>query len=316
MRRICILAAALLIAGAPAFPQGPGGPIRKRPRPTTAPKERQPPAPRIGERPVEYDRDPVAYVPPSDPMLLRAIEANKEFDEKLPNFLCRQFMTRYRSRNLGKKWKEEDVVEAEVLIVGEVEEYRDIKIDGQPTGAKDLSQIGGAWSMGEYGSVMWNLFIPASMTEFTEAGPDTLGERQTLVYDYEIEQERSRWTLHMNGKKYSPGHHGKVWLDLETGRAIRVEMEATFLPYDFPLSSAEGIIQYDDVEIDEQSYLLPAMADNTVCVRDSAVCSRINIDFRDYRKFSSESTLFTTDSDIDFGETIPENPEPSKDPPQ
>ncbi|MEZ5365467.1 MAG: hypothetical protein R2748_24850 [Bryobacterales bacterium] len=227
------------LAGVSVFAQGPAGPIVKRPRPTTSSRPSPPPPPRrIGERPVEYERPEPAYIPPTDPVLLKAIEANEEFDQRLPNFLCRQFMTRSRSRNLGKKWKDEDVVEAEVLIADDKEQYRDIKIDGRPTGAKDLSQIGGAWSTGEYSTVVWNLFIPPSHTEFTLEGPDTLGERKTVVYRYEIKQENSRWTLNMNGKDYTPGHHGKVWIEPETGRVIRMEMEATYLPYDFPMSSA------------------------------------------------------------------------------
>jgi len=130
-----------------------------------------------------------------------------------------------------------------------------------------------------------------------------------VVYKYEIEQENSRWTLHMNGRQHTPGHHGRVWIDIATGRAVKIEMEATFLPYDFQLNSASGVIEYDDVEIDGKEYLLPKMARNTVCVRDSAVCSRMDIEFRDYRKFSSESTLFTTDSDIDFGQPGPDGAE-------
>ena len=312
MRRPLIVLLVCLAFAANAAAQGP---IRPRPRPTAEPRGPKPPPPRIGQRPVEYDRETPAYTPPSDPILVRAIEANEAFDDRLPNFICHQFMTRSKSRNLGKKWKDEDVVQAEVLMADDREEYRDIKIDGRATGAKDLSQIGGAWSMGEYGTAMYNLFIPPSLTEFTQEGPEAIGERQTMVYKYEIKQESSRWTLQMNGNRYTPGHHGKVWIDLATGRAVRLEMEATFLPYDFQLSSAAGIMQYDDVEIDGQSYLLPAMAENTVCVRDSAVCSRINIDFRDYQKFTAESSIFTTESDIDFGQPVPGEPAPGEAPP-
>ena len=116
MRRVPLYLLAA-VAAATGFAQGPAGPIVKRPRPAASSRPSpQPPPRRIGERPVEHDRPEVAYVPPTDPVLLLAIEANEEFDQKLPNFLCRQFMTRSRSRNLGKKWKDEDVVEAEVLI--------------------------------------------------------------------------------------------------------------------------------------------------------------------------------------------------------
>ncbi len=296
--------------------QGPAGPIHPKPRPTAAPRERLPPVARIGRPPVEESRQPVAYQPPSDPVLVMAIEANKEFDDSLPNFVCNEFMTRSSSHNLGKKWKDDDVVEAEVLIVDGHEDYRDIKIDGKPTGAKDLSQIGGAWSMGEYSTVSANLFAPASRTQFTDEGADTVGGRPTRVYRYKIEQQNSHWTLHINGREYTPGHNGKVWIDPENGRALRVEMEATLLPYDYPLSTAAGVLQYDNVEIDGKTYLLPSMAENTGCLRGSAVCTRLHIDYRDYQKFSSESTLFTTDSDIDFGQQVPEGREPQPEPKQ
>ncbi|MDA1236499.1 MAG: hypothetical protein O3A53_17075 [Acidobacteria bacterium] len=101
----------MCIAVATGLAQGPAGPIRPKPQPPTGARQKQlPPVPRIGRQPVEHDREVVAYRPPSDPVLLKAIAANEEFAEKLPNFLCKQFMTRSSSRNLGKKWKEEDVV--------------------------------------------------------------------------------------------------------------------------------------------------------------------------------------------------------------
>jgi hypothetical protein len=315
MRRALIALTALFAIAAPAVPQA-TGPIQAKPRPSTAPPSVRPPPPRIGERPIERDRNPVAYTPPSDPILVKAIEANKAFDERLPNFICTQHITRSTSRNLGKKWKEDDVVEAEVAIVDSHEQYRDIKIDGRATGAKDLSQIGGAWSMGEYGSVLWNIFIPPSRTHFTRLEDDTIGDRETAVYDYRIQQENSRWTLHANGQEYAPGHFGKVWIDLDSGRALRIEMEATYLPYEFPLNTAKGTIDFSDVDIDGQSYLLPTLAENEICVRDSARCQKLRIEFRDYRKFTADSTLFTTESDIQFGQQVPEQPETGQPQPQ
>ena len=88
-----------------------------------------------------------------------------------------------------------------------------------------------------------------------------------------------------------------------------METEATYLPHDFPLASIASVLQYGEVEIVGQSYLLPARAGSTSCQRASLFCSRLEIEFLEYRRFSSESTLFTTDSEIEFGG---EAPEPSK----
>jgi hypothetical protein len=312
MRWTLLVLGVLWAAPAIGLAQGPAGPIRQKPRPTQTPRVSSPPAPQIGQQPDGDDRHTADYQPPSDLVLSMAIEANKEFDQSLPNFLCNQLMTRASSRNLGKRWKDEDLVEAEVLIVDGREDYRDIKIDGQPTGVADLSQIGGAWSMGEYSAIATNLFAPSSGAQFSEEGADTVGGRAARVYSYKIEQQNSRWMLNVDGRKYAPGYHGRVWIDPTDGRALRVEMEATYLPHDYPLITVESALQYDDTAIDGKSYLLPAMAENTGCVRGSAVCWRLHIDFRDYRKFSSESSVFTTDSDIDFGRQVPEEREPQK----
>jgi hypothetical protein len=169
-----------------------------------------------------------------------------------------------------------------------------------------MSQVGGAWSVGEYGAVVINIFNPRSRTQFAKQGPGDVRGREATIYSYKIEEEYSRWKLNSGGRSAIPAHHGKVWVDTETGRALRVETEATYLPHDFPLASGMAVLEYGEVVIDGQGFLLPFRAGNTFCQRGSASCSKLDMEFLDYRRFTSESTLFTTDSDIEFGDEVPE----------
>lgn len=307
VRTMSVSSVLIWAAAAPSLAQGPG-PLRPRPQPPAqASREGLPPTPRIGREPAPDEREPFRYVPPSDAVLAKAVAANIDFHDNLPNFVCRERMTRSSSRDLGKKWKRDDVVEAEILTIGDKVEYRDTKVDGKPTGAADISQIGGVWSVGEYGAVVINIFNPRSRTQFAKQGPGQVGDREVLIYNYKIEEEHSHWKISANGRSVMPAHHGKVWIDAETGRALRVETEATYLPHDFPLASGLAVLEYGEVEIDGRSYLLPSRAENTFCERGSVVCSRLDIHFLDYRRFTSESTLFTTDSDIEFGDEVPES---------
>lgn len=312
MRAMLLCLAAVSAAALTA--QGPG-PLRPRPQPPgsgTSP-QRVPAAPRIGKEPVDEAREASRYVPPSDPVLVKAIAANIDFQQELPNFVCQERITRSSSRDLGKKWTQDDVVEAEILTIGDKVEYRDIQVDGKPTGAADMSQIGGAWSVGEYGAVVINLFNPRSRTQFTKDGPGQVGGREAHIYNYKIDEEYSQWKLNVDGRSAMPAHHGKVWIDAETGRALRVETEATYLPHDFPLSNGLAVLEYGEVAIDGQTYLLPSRAENTFCQRGSLRCSRLAMEFLGYRKFTSESSLFTTDSEIEFGGEAPDaEAEPGK----
>jgi hypothetical protein len=40
-----------------------------------------------------------------------------------------------------------------------------------------------------------------------------------------------------------------------------------------------------------QQYLLPVHSENLSCQRGTSICSRNAIDFRNYKKFGSESTI-------------------------
>ncbi len=276
------------------------------------------PAPPVLRRNPLIDKDKEEMPLDTDPFIAKAREANLDFSVELPNYICRETMRRSESRNLGKKWKDEDVVEAEVILVEGDTLYRNITVDGKPTGAARLRDVGGTWSSGEYGAIVSNLFAPQSKTKFSDPSEEDLRGQRTVVYRYSIEQPESRWNLVMGGNKYSPAHHGRVWMDPDTGRALRVETEATYIPANYPLITAEVSIELGKVDIAGDTYLLPIEAANLSCVRGSARCDRNQIEFTDHRKFTAASSVFTTESDINFGGEAPESQpadEPANEPP-
>ena len=59
-------------------------------------------------------------------------------------------------------------------------------------------------------------------------------------------------------------------------------------------------VDYGEVIIGGNDHLLPVESENLDCWRGTNRCARNKIQFRDYRKFSAESTIVTTDSTIDY----------------
>lgn len=243
-----------------------------------------------------------------DPLVRKAVAANLAFSDHLPDFACHQTTTRSESRNLGKKWKDTDVVEADVILYRGKEDYQNITVDGVPHRGK-MEQIGYIWSTGEYGAILQNLFHEYTRAEFKLAGASqTIRGREAIPYSYHVPLEYSNWMLNFNKQRYLPEYSGRVWLEAETGRALRIELEALNLPWEYPVIAAEASIDYDEVMIGDQKYLMPVESMNMGCQRGSARCFRNRIEFRDYRKFTAESTMFQTDSDISFGDDEP-NPQ-------
>jgi hypothetical protein len=83
-----------------------------------------------------------------------------------------------------------------------------------------------------------------------------------------------------------------VWIDPASARVMRIEMSARSFPSDFPIDDVESATDYEYIRLgDAKQYLLPVHAETLSCQRGTNDCSRNVIDFRNYRKYTGESTI-------------------------
>ncbi len=94
-----------------------------------------------------------------------------------------------------------------------------------------------------------------------------------------------------NGRRIKPAYKGKIWIDKETRRVLRIEQTAVGIPRDFDFDTQESSLEYGFVNIDGRSYLLPVESINVACGTGTSNCSKNRIEFRNYRKFSAESSI-------------------------
>lgn len=236
-----------------------------------------------------------------DALIEQARETAKAFTANLPNFICRQLVSRFGSNSKPADWIALDIVEAEVAFEDGQESYESIKVNGKLLKKQKMSELdGGAWSMGEFGSVLNNLLEPWTLAEFKLRKTDRTTRPQSKVYWFHVEQSRSNWEANVASVSYLPEYRGAIWIAEENARVLRIEMEAVNLPVSFPVDTLEMNIDYGLVRIAGQEYLLPVHSENLACMRGDLSCTWNKIDFRNYRKFSAASTLFQTESEITF----------------
>ena len=226
-----------------------------------------------------------------DPLITKARETSESYTETLPNYIATQNTTRYVSTTTKPSWQAQDIVSAEVIYEAGKERYRNLSVNGKKTN-KSIEEIGGSWSTGEFASVLIDVFARSTNAVFHSRGSDTLNNRATARFDYFVNQENSHWTVHGAAQSYRPAYKGAVWIDKETGRVLRIEMQSRQMPQDFPFDKVEMACDYDFVRLGTMTqFLLPVHSENLTCQRGTSVCSRNTIDFRNYKKFGSESTL-------------------------
>jgi hypothetical protein len=96
----------------------------------------------------------------------------------------------------------------------------------------------------------------------------------------------------MTAQLYYPAFRGTVWIDRETSRVLRLEMESRNMPLLFPLVKVETAVDYEFVRLAAtQPFLLPTTSEVLSCEQGSSRCTRNRIEFRNYRKFGAESGI-------------------------
>ncbi|HTA43954.1 MAG TPA: hypothetical protein VK789_15980 [Bryobacteraceae bacterium] len=264
---------------------------------------RLPSAPVVGPPEPEEDRSSGGLRVPNrvrssgDPVIDMAREAAFSYSQTLPNYTVKQFTTRYESqvaRGGHTSWQALDSVTADVLEVDGVEQYKNILVNGKPP-REDVSKTG-SWSSGEFSSVLLDVLAPSTNADFHGKRTSTIANRAAYRYDFSVDQQNSHWHVESEGQNFMPAYTGSIWIDKDTYRALRIELSAQSMPRSFPLDTVESAVDYDFVPIGEGKFLLPTHSEALSCGRGTSVCSRNVIEFRNYRKFSADTTItFDTD---------------------
>lgn len=223
-------------------------------------------------------------------LISRSKDWAQTFTQGLPNYVCQQMTTRYMEQSRSSGWEAQDVVTAKVIYEDGKEDYKEITVGGKRTN-KSMLELGGSTSTGEFASTLHSLFSPASRAQFKLYQSTTVGNSPAAIYDFKVALANSDWFITVGGQSLRPAYSGSVWIDKQTAEVRRIEMSANNIPKDFPLDTMEWAVDYESVPLGTSKFLLPVHAENLACQRGSSICTKNTTDFRDYHKYSGESSI-------------------------
>jgi hypothetical protein len=257
---------------------------------------RTPFPPRVGA-PADGDSSPNGNMrqrmPASgDPVIDQVREEAFSFTETLPNYVVKQYTTRYAAqvaRGSQTSWQALDHVTADVIAEDGTEKYKNILVNGQPPRV-DIEKTG-SWTRGEFSSLQLDVLSPNTNAHFHGKKATTIVNRAAFLYDFSVERPNSHWHIEAEGQSDQPAYTGSIWIDKENYRVLRIELSAQNLPRTFPLDTVESAVDYDYVVIGEGKYLLPVHSEALSCAHGASGCTRNVIEFRNYKKFTSDSNI-------------------------
>lgn len=233
--------------------------------------------------------------------------------DDMPDFVVKQVITRSEAYAGTGNWRPYDNLIIAVSFSSERgEQYKVLSKNGAPVDSEtsnSYSGLDGATSGGEFVEDLTKIFKPDSKTKFEVESTDVLRGRPAVVYNYQIELANNKHGgVGLKGPIYrsSPaGEKGRIWIDKDNFRVLRIEYQLIDIEPNFPVKAVTKFIDYDQVEIAGEKYLLPVLSDFRGVVESTGKRfeSRNVIRFKNYQKFGSEVKVL--DDDV---EPMPERP--------
>jgi hypothetical protein len=263
---------------------------------------------------------PVApTIPPPSPkeqiaVLEKARENALNYDKQLPDFICTQVTRRYVDPSGLEFWQRQDVITERLSYFEGKEDYQVVLINNQPVTNVRHDQLGGATSSGEFGSMLREIFEPATETLFQWERWATLRGRRMHVFSFRVAQDRSKYRIVYRGlADVIAAYRGLVYVDRDNLMVMRIRMETENLPSSFPIQQVSVDLNYDMIEISDRPYLLPLKSE--LRSREGRLLVKNETEFHRYRKFGVDvSVSFDTPDPIPEEKTKeePVRQDPSK----
>jgi hypothetical protein len=215
-----------------------------------------------------------------------------DYARSLPDFVCNEVIRRYDDTR--GTWDLKDTLEVKLSYFDRKEDYHLLTVNGRAS-TRSLFEVGGAVSEGEFGTMLYSIFVGESKAVFRWDHWTTLRKRPAHVFTFRIAAENSMYRMqYSSGPRFGrtgiiAGQNGFVYVDAETNEILRIVADADSIPPDFPVQQSSTKLDYDFTEIGGRRFLLPIRAE--VRMGTEHLHTRNLVEFHGYRKFTGESTI-------------------------
>ncbi|MES1260146.1 MAG: hypothetical protein ABUS49_00315, partial [Acidobacteriota bacterium] len=221
------------------------------------------------------------------------------YTKSLPNFICLQVTRRsvdphYQPGSRGS-WSPSDTIHEKLSYFDQQEKYEAISVNGNAMFGKTWETLGGSISRGEFGSLLRDVFEPATDAIIVWDHWATWDGKLAYVFRYTVLQPRSHYSVDYEKKDHVvPGYHGLVYVEKGRNVILRLTIDPD-MPTGFPVQEIHQEIKYGYFPINGQEYLLPLTS--AVQSRAGSYGSRNEIEFRKYQKYSADTSIKFDETD-------------------
>ncbi len=201
---------------------------------------------------------------------------------------CHQTIVRYSqtgdvARRVGR-------IEADVELADGVETYTSVR--SGPKKYRTFRDAGGAWSSGEFGTILRAsreiiLSEPGAVTGIGTEGADEID-----VLSFRHVSPRVVWVIEIGSRAYPISFEGKIRTSRRSGEIKRIQWRGTNLPPGMGLSGVEWSVNFEPVIMAGRQGAPPIQSDYTVVYRGEKTRVDRNVTlFSNFRRYGSDTVI-------------------------
>ena len=228
-------------------------------------------------------------LPAPQELLDKARDANGDLYSNLKSFVCLEEIERYKGDLKGSKKRVIDHVSTKLSFENGVEHYNEIRQNKQARST--MSEIMGAWSEGEFGTLLQQTDRLLEIQPVSFVSLDTLAGTPTAIYRFEVSEKDSPWDLQVGSTHYQIPFTTDVWISMASGEILKIARKSLAIPADTRISEIDWDVSLAAVDINGKTWLLPTSAAYAVTYSESKRREWNEMSFSNYRRYGSESAL-------------------------
>ena len=154
-----------------------------------------------------------------------------------------------------------------------------------------ISNIAGAWSTGEFGTLLLQTQILLKTQPVVFEGNADLDGTAAAIYTVDISEQNSPWDLVIRAEHFRIPFRTKVWVSRATGHVLKIARASMGVPEGKGISGIHWGVTLEPVELNGKTWLLPRTGEYTVLYEQSGRREWNQITFSNYHRYGSEVTL-------------------------
>lgn len=231
---------------------------------------------------VQHTSNPKAFVS-------AIISANEGLYTQLESFVCSERIERFATRKRAASGTPLDTLKAQVSFENGHEHYSDVKREGQTVAT--LSSVPGAWSEGEFGTLLRQTEKLVRTENIQFDGDDEIYDAPATRFHFDVSEHDSPWDLEVAGKHYRVPFRAQVWVDKSSGEILKTTRTSLGAIADTRIAKLEWSVTLASVDLNGKKWLLPKQGEYLVEYETSGRREWNELSFSNYHRYGAETSL-------------------------